>query len=114
MTTTSNSGICSVERGLLARLLLRGQLAPRSRLRLFATDAEVEEGGAEALDLLPDGRPNVEAGDDRSEPARRRDRLQAGDAGAEDEHLGRGDRPGRGHQQREEPRQPVGGDDAAL
>ncbi len=114
MTTTSNSGICSLERSLLARLLLRGQLRRVAAARLRPLDAEIEEGGAEALDLLPHRRPDVEARDDCSEPPRRRDRLQAGDAGAEDEHLRRRDRPCGGHQQREEPWQPVGGGDDRL
>ena len=40
--------------------------------------------------------------------------LAARDAGAEDEHLGRRDRAGGGHQERKQARQPVGGDDRRL
>src|SRR5207344_466352 len=95
---------------LLPALLLFRELAGVTAFRLFATDSEVQEGRAEALDLLLDDRPNVERGDDGSEPTCRRDGLEPGDAGADHEHLCRGDRPGRGHQEWEEPRQPVSRD----
>jgi hypothetical protein len=52
------------------------------------------------LHLLLDGGPHVEGRDDAAEAAGGRDRLQAGDAGAEDEHLGRRDRAGGRHQHR--------------
>ena len=60
------------------------------------------ERGAEALHLLPCGRPNVERLDLGSEPAGRGDGLQARHARAQHEHLRRGDRARRGHHHREE------------
>jgi hypothetical protein len=83
-------------------------------LAFGSLDVELEEAGAEALDLLLHGRPHVEGGDDRAEPPRRRDRLQPGDAGAEDEDRARRDRPGRGRQHGHELRQVVGSEQRAL
>ena len=100
--SSSSSCCCACCSGVSSRRV--------AALGLLADDAEVEEGRAEGLDLLPDGRAHVEAGDDRAEAARRRDRLQAGDAGADHEHLRRRDRSGGGRQHREEARQAVGGE----
>jgi hypothetical protein len=101
--TTSNSG------SRLGR-----QLARVAALALLADDPEVEEGRAEALDLLADDGSDVEAEGLRTQAARGRDRLEARDARAEHEHLRRPDRPGRGRQHRQEPRQPLGGEQDGL
>ena len=81
--TTSKSADPRLELLLLAALLLGGQLARVAALGLLADDAELEELRAEALDLLLDHGPDVEAGDDGAEPPRGRDRLQPGDARAD-------------------------------
>ena len=47
---------------------------------------DLDELGAEALDLLLDRRPHVVGLDHRAEPLRGRDRLQARDARAEHQH----------------------------
>ncbi len=71
--------------------------------RVFGLD--LDELRAEALDLLLDDLAHVERLDDGAEPARGADGLQAGDAGAEHEDARGRDRPGRGHEHREELRQ---------
>ena len=68
----------------------------RARRRLVDGD----EGGAEALDLLLGGGAHIGGEDDGAEAARRRDRLQPGDAGAHHQHPRRLDRAGRGHHHR--------------
>ena len=103
-----------LERGLLRLHLLRRQLARVAALRLGAGDAEVEPVRAEALDLLADDGAHVEAGDDGAEPARGRDRLQARDACADDEHLRRRDRARRGHEHREEAGEMLGREERGL
>ena len=60
-----------------------------------------EELRPERLDLLLDGRADVGRGDDRPEPARRRDRLEPGDADAHDEDPGGRHGAGGGHHHRE-------------
>ena len=62
----------------------------------------------EALDLLLDDRAGVVRLDDRAQAARGRDRLESGDAGADDQHLGRRDIAGGGGQQRHELGQVIG------
>ncbi len=57
-------------------------------LRLLL-DLDLDELGAEALDLFLHRRPHVVGLDDRAEALRGRDRLQARDAGAEHEHARR-------------------------
>ena len=94
----------SVELFLLLLLLLRSQFAGVPAGSLLAADAELEEGRAETFDLLLHDRPHVEAGDDCTESACRRDRLQTCDSGSEDEHLRGSHRPGSGHQHRKEAR----------
>ena len=103
-----------LERLLLLRLLLGRQLGRVAARRLLRPHAEVEERRAEALDLLLHGRPDVECRDDGAEPARGRDRLQPGDAGADDQRAHRRDRAGGGHQHGEEARHAVGGEDDGL
>ncbi len=83
------------------RLLLRGHL-------------DLDEGPAEALDLLLDHRPHVGRLDHRAQSARRADRHQAGDTGAHDDSARRPDRPRGGGQQREELRQLRRGDEDRL
>ena len=94
-----------LERLLLRLHLLRRQLARVAALGLGAGHAEVEPVRAEALDLLAHDGTDVEAGRHGAEPARRRDRLQPGDAGADHEHLRGRDGARGGHQHREEARQ---------
>ena len=89
----------------------RGRVAPRV-LGPADVQSQLDERRAQALDLLLDHRPGVEGGDDGAQPAGGRDRLQARDPGAQHEHLGGGDGAGGGHEHREEPGQPLGGDDA--
>ena len=65
--------------GLLLPVLvgeLLGVAAGGRRLRLD----HAHELGAEALDLLLGGGPDIGRGDHGAEPSRGRDRLQAGDA----------------------------------
>jgi hypothetical protein len=71
-------------------------------------ERELDELGAEALDLFLHRRPHVVRLHDGAEPLRRGDRLQPCDAGAEHQHLCGGERAGRGHEQREHLRQMVG------
>ena len=87
--TTSNSEIRASSACCWRLHLLGRELAGVAALGLRAGDAEVEEVRAEALDLLFHRGADVEAGDDGAEAARGRDRLQAGDAGADHEHLRR-------------------------
>ena len=89
------------QRGALAVELLGGQLAGVAADAL-GRHAGVEEGGAQALGLFLGGGPDVVGLDHGAEPARRGDRLQAGDADAHDEHLGRRHRPRRRHEHGEE------------
>jgi hypothetical protein len=70
-------------------------------LELLVLDRD--ELGAQALDLLLGRRAHVGGGDHRAQAPRGGDRLQAGDAGAHHEHLGRGDGAGRGHHHRHRP-----------
>ena len=63
----------------------------------FLFDRHLEELGAHALDLVADGGARVEGADDRAQAARGADRRQAGDAGADDQHLGRRHAPGGRH-----------------
>ena len=103
-----------VESLLLALLLLRRQLPGVPALGLLADDSEIEEGSAERANLLCHGRTDVETGDHGAEPPRGRDRLQAGDPGAEHEGSGGGDRAGSSGQHGQELRQMVGADQHAL
>src|SRR5205823_7995718 len=77
----------------LLTLLFFRELLRVPAFRFLADDAEVEPVRAEALDLLSHDWTHVEAGDDGPEPARGRDRLEAGNPCAEDEHLRGRDRP---------------------
>ena len=70
-------------------------------LGVRGVEIELDETRAEALDLLGDGGPDIVGLHDRAQPSRRRDRLQAGDAGADHEHARGGDGAGGGHHQRE-------------
>ena len=103
-----------LERRLLLRLLLGRELARVAACGLLGADAEIEERRAEALHLLGDGRPHVECRDDRAEPPRGRDRLQARDAGADHERADRRDRAGCGHEHGEEARDAIRGEDDGL
>jgi hypothetical protein len=103
---------------LLQRALLLGPLGLGQLTGVAALarrrDADVEDLRPERADLLADLGPDVVAGDLRAEAAGGRDRLQAGDAGAEDEHARRADRARRGHEHREEPLQLGRGDQRRL
>ena len=74
----------------------------------------VDELGAERLDLLLDARPHVARLDHGAQPLGGGDRLQAGDADAEDDDARRLDRAGGRHQHREEALVLVGGDHHRL
>ncbi len=71
-------------------------------------EVEVEEAGAQGLDLLLDRRPRIERAHDRSQPAGGHDGGQPGHTGPDDEHLGRRDRAGRSHEERKEAAECVG------
>ena len=75
---------------------------------------EVEELAAQRLDLLAGLRAHVEALDLRAQALGGGDRLQAGHAGADDQHLRRPDGAGRGGQHREEARRQLRGDQHRL
>jgi hypothetical protein len=83
-------------------------------LTLRALDVQLEERGAEAFHLLLHGGTHVEGRDDGTEPPGSRDRLQAGDTGAEHEDASGRDRPRGGGEHRHELRQVVGRDQRAL
>ena len=69
---------------------------------------------AETLDLLFHDRSCVIGFDHRAESASGADRHQSGNAGSDDQHLGRRDVAGGGGEQREELRQLIGGDQHCL
>ncbi|GBD46430.1 hypothetical protein HRbin41_01257 [bacterium HR41] len=81
----------------LPLLLLFGERSRVAALRFGVLDPQVdlEEARSQRLDLLADSCANVVAENDRAEAAGGGDRLQAGDTGAEHEHLGGADRAGR-------------------
>src|SRR5919201_293604 len=72
-----------LERLLLPPPVVLRQLARVAALRLFHRDAEVEERRAEAFHLLAHHGPHVEPRHDRAQPPRRRDRLEARNARAQ-------------------------------
>ena len=75
---------------LLAELRRRGGGVAAGRGAVLGLlEVEEDELGAHRLDLLGDLGPHVEGVGDRAERDRGADRGEAGDAGADDEHLGR-------------------------
>ena len=114
VTTTSKSGIRSSSAALLLRLLLGRELASRSRLRSPRCGRRGRGTRRRGSPPAPDGRPHVECRHDGAEPARGGDRLQPGDARADDERAHRRDRAGGGHEHGKEPRHAVGGEDDGL
>ena len=106
-------GDARLQLDLLRLLLLGRQLARVAALGLLAADAEVEERRAERLTCSRTAGRTSKPETTRAEAARGRDRLQPGDARAEHEHLRRRDRPGGGHQHRQEAGEAVGGDQRA-
>ena len=102
--------------GLLLLVLGRHRLGvARGRLRLLELLVlHRDELGAERLHLLLGGGAHVGRRDDRAEPTRGGDRLQAGDADAHDEGLGRGDRARRRHHHRQRLAEDRGGIDDGL
>ena len=101
----------SVEGVAHLRVLLVGQRPGVAALALGVGDeVEFQRPAAERGDLLPGGAADVEAGDDRAEALGGGDRLQAGDAGAEDEDLGRRHGAGGGGHHPEEAARLAGGD----
>jgi hypothetical protein len=105
------------ERGLLGLILFGhflGVAAGSLRvLELLVLDRE--EFGAQALHLLLGGRPHIGRGDDGAKPARGRDRLQAGNTDAHDEHLRGGHGAGRRHHHRKGAAKGLGAlDDGAI
>ncbi len=91
-----------------------GDLRGVAALVLGGLDLEADEARAEALDLLLDRGADVVRLDDRAEAARGRDRLEPGDAGAQDQHAGRRDRARGRHEHRQEAGEPVGGHERGL
>ena len=108
----SDVGGGDVRREQLALALgaVLGHLAGVAAGALDGVEVEVDERGAHRADLVGRGRAHVVRADDRAQPLGGGDRLQAGDARAEDEHPRGLDGAGGGHQQREELGQPVGAD----
>ena len=110
MTTVGRGDAIGQQLALAALVLLRellGVLARAPALRLLL-DLDLDELGAEALDLFLDRRPHVVGLDHRAEALRGRNRLQARDSRAEDEHARRLRGAGRGDQHREELAQLLG------
>ena len=104
-----------VELGLLGGPLLGGQLAGvAAGAGRVDGRLELDELGAEALGLLARLGPDVVRLDDRTEPPGRADRLEPGDADAQDEDVGGLGRAGRGGQQREVAAVGVGRDEDRL
>ena len=95
------------------RLVLRLRVAA-GVLRVAGLDRQLDEPRAEALNLFLDGRPHVVGLDARAEPPRRRDRLQSGDAGADDEHARGRDRAGGRVEHRKHARQRRRGEQHGL
>ena len=112
--TASDSATWRRDQLLLALVLVLRERDRVATLAFGALDVELEEGGAEALDLLLHGGTHVEGGDDGSEPPRGGDRLQAGDSRAEHEDARGRDRARGGRQHRQELRQVVGRDQRGL
>jgi hypothetical protein len=102
------------ERLLLSCLLLVRELRRIAAGRLLGANTELQERRADGLDLLLHRRPDVERRHDRAETPRGRDRLEAGDTGAEHEDARRRDRPRRGHQEGKQLRHAVGADQRSL
>src|SRR5439155_3989569 len=75
---------------VLVRQLFR--ISAARRCALLELDADIF--GADAFDLLLDFRPDVGRDHIRAKTTGGRDGLEAGDAGADDEHLCRPDHPG--------------------
>ena len=109
ITTSARGDLLADELALAAQEVL-GLLAGVAAFALLGLELELDKGGAEALHLCFGRGAHVVGADVRTEPPGGRDRLQAGDAGAEHEHLGRRDGAGRGHVEGEELRQLLGGE----
>ena len=108
VTTTSKSGMRSSSAACCCACCSGVSSDRVAARRLLRSYTEIQERRTEALDLLLHGGPDVERRDHGAEPARRRDRLQARDAGTDDEHPNRRDRSRRSHEHREEPRHAIG------
>ena len=89
------------------RLVLRLRIAPLV-LGIASVERHLHETRAQALHLLLDGRPYVVRFHFRAQPTGSGDRLQAGNAGANDEDFGGGEGAGGRHQHRKHPGQRVG------
>ena len=93
-------------------VLLLGQRAGVAALVLGVGDeVELQRAPTQRRDLLPGGAADVEAGDDRPQALGGRDRLQAGDARAQHQDLGRGDGSRRRGHHREEATGLAGGEE---
>ena len=104
-----------VELGLLGRSLLGRQLAGvAAGAGRIDRRLELDELRAEALGLFARLGPDVVRLDHRAEAPGRADRLEPGDADAEDQDVGRLGGAGRGRQQREVAAVRVGGDEDRL
>ena len=102
------SHLVSNELALLGEELL-GLLAGIAPGSFLGFEAELDERCAQRLHLFFGSGAHVVRPDLGTEAPGRGDGLQARNAGTEDEHLGGRDRSGRGHEQREELGQSIGG-----
>jgi hypothetical protein len=91
--------------------LLFGREFARVAARAVGRYAGLDELGAQRFDLLAGGAAHVIGFDHGAQAARRGDRLQAGDANADDQHLRRTDGARRGGQHRQEAIYGIGGNE---
>ena len=96
------------QRLLLLRRAPRRSARARSRPRPAASSPRSRNFAPSDSTCSATSGAHVVAGRHGAEAARRRERLQAGDAGAEHEHLRGRDRAGGGHQHREEAAEVLG------
>ena len=99
---------------LLPLVLVLGERHGVAAHPLRALHVELEEGRAEALDLLLHDRADVEGRDDGAQSPGGGDRLEAGHAGPEHEHLRGRDRPRGRREHREELPQVLGREERGL
>src|SRR6185436_13929592 len=85
---------------LAAAIFFRELLGITAAGRGALAELDAHVLGADALDLFFDFRPDVGGDDVGAETTGGGDGLEAGDAGADDEHFGREDHPGCGGQHR--------------
>ncbi len=89
-----------------------GRLLPgvaSGRLSVLGFQGQLDEFAPQTFHLLLDDRPGIVSLDDRPQALGGADGLQAGHAGADDEDAGRAHRAGGRHEQGEETRKVIGG-----